>query len=60
MRCTLRGLIEPVRAGKPAAEPLVLGVMPVTWVLLAAGAALVLVSLATRPPSESTLKKYFA
>ena len=55
-----RGLIEPVRAGKPAAEPLVLGVMPVTWVLLAAGAALVLVSLVTRPPAEATLKKYFA
>jgi len=35
-------------------------VMPVVWVVLAAGAALVIVSLATRPPSPATLKKYFA
>jgi hypothetical protein len=38
----------------------VLGVMPVVWVVLAAGVALVLVSLVTRPPAESTLRKYFA
>ena len=55
-----RGLIRPALAGQKPEEPLVLGVMPVTWVVLAAGAALVLVSLATRPPSEATIRKYFA
>lgn len=56
-----RGLIRPALEGaKSIEEPLVLGVMPVVWVVLAAGAALVLVSLATRPPSEATLRKYFA
>ncbi|MEQ1892355.1 MAG: sodium:solute symporter family protein [Planctomycetota bacterium] len=56
-----RGLVAPALAGaKKVEEPLVLGVMPVVWVVLAAGAALVLVSLATRPPSEATIRKYFA
>jgi SSS family solute:Na+ symporter len=56
-----RGLIRPVLAGVAhPEEPLVLGVMPVVWVVLAAGGALVLVSLVTRPPAESTLRKYFA
>ncbi|HEX6882864.1 MAG TPA: sodium:solute symporter family protein [Planctomycetota bacterium] len=56
-----RGLIQPAMAGaKELGEPLVLGVMPVAWVVLAAGVALVAVSLATRPPSEGTIKKYFA
>jgi SSS family solute:Na+ symporter len=56
-----RGLIRPALEGaKSIEEPLVLGVMPVAWVVLAALVALVLVSLATRPPSEATLRKYFA
>lgn len=55
-----RGLIQPALAGQKPEEPLVLGVMPVTWVVLAATVALVLGSLATRPPSASTLRKYFA
>ena len=55
-----RGLVSPALAGEKVEEPLVLGVMPVVWVVLAAGLALVVVSLATRPPSEKTLKKYFA
>ncbi len=56
-----RGLIRPALAGdKSIEEPLVLGLMPVFWVVLAAGVALVVVSLATRPPSQATLKKYFA
>jgi SSS family solute:Na+ symporter len=56
-----RGLIRPALEGQARVEePLVLGLMPVAWVVLAAGAALVLVSLATRPPSEATVRKYFA
>jgi len=55
-----RGLIQPAMEGKKPEEPLILGLMPVAWVVLAAGAALVLVSMATRPPSEATMKKYFA
>jgi SSS family solute:Na+ symporter len=56
-----RGLILPALEGsKSIEEPLVLGLMPVFWVVLAAGVSLVLVSLATRPPSEATLRKYFA
>jgi hypothetical protein len=56
-----RGLIRPVLEGVAhPEEPLVLGVMPVVWVVLASGVALVLVSLVTRPPAESTLRKYFA
>lgn len=55
-----RGLIQPALEGKKPEEPLVLGLMPVAWVVLAAGVALVVVSLATRPPTEATLKKYFA
>jgi SSS family solute:Na+ symporter len=56
-----RGLIRPALEGQAhVEEPLVLGLMPVAWVVLAAGAALVLVSLATRAPSEETVRKYFA
>lgn len=55
-----RGLVAPALAGTPVEEPLVLGVMPVVWVVLAAGVALVVVSLATRPPSDTTIRKYFA
>jgi SSS family solute:Na+ symporter len=56
-----RGLLQPALAGvKSIEEPLVLGVMPVLWVVLAAGLALVLVSLVTRPPAAATVDKYFA
>jgi SSS family solute:Na+ symporter len=56
-----RGLVRPALEGaKAIEEPLVLGVMPVVWVVLAAGVALVVVSLATRPPTEATIRKYFA
>jgi SSS family solute:Na+ symporter len=56
-----RGLIRPVLEGVAhPEEPLVLGLMPVAWVVLAASVALVVVSLLTRPPSQATLGKYFA
>ena len=34
-------------------EPLILGVMPVTWILLSSTVAMVLVSLLTSPPPAS-------
>ncbi len=40
-------------------EYLFLGMMPVAAIFTAAAAALVLVSLVTRPPSEKTLSRYF-
>lgn len=43
-----------------AEEHLVLGVLPVVFVVGAGAAALVLVSLVTRRPSEATLARYFA
>lgn len=56
-----RGLVGPVLAGvSHPDEPLVLGLMPVAWVVLASSVALVGVSLATRPPSERTLARYFS
>jgi SSS family solute:Na+ symporter len=56
-----RGLIGPVLGGVAhPEEPLVLGLMPVAWVVLASTVALVAVSLATRPPAEATIRKYFA
>ncbi|MEW4529887.1 sodium:solute symporter family protein [Maioricimonas sp. JC845] len=39
---------------------LFLGVMPVTTMIAASTAAMILVSLATRPPSDETLAKFFA
>ena len=41
-------------------EPLVLGVMPVTFIFGGAAAALVAVSLMTRPPSDEHLARFFA
>ncbi len=38
---------------------LVLGMQPVAWMIAASAAALVVVSLLTRPPSEATLDRYF-
>ena len=38
---------------------LVGGVMPVTWIVLASGCALVGVSLATRPPPDEVLIRFF-
>lgn len=38
---------------------LFLGVMPVTTMITASTASMILVSLATRPPSDATLAKYF-
>ncbi len=47
------------RAGFGAeGEPLVLGLMPVTFIFGAAAAALVIVSLLTRPPAAATVEKY--
>lgn len=43
-----------------SAESLHFGLTPVTFVFLAATASLILVSLVTRPPSEATLRKFFA
>ncbi len=56
-----RGLIAPILNGVAhPEEPLVMGLMPVAWVVLASSVALIVVSLATRPPAESTLRKYFS
>lgn len=41
-------------------EPLVWGVVPALPMVVAAAVALVLVSLATQPPSEGTVRKFFA
>ncbi len=41
-------------------ESTVWGVLPVTWCFLASALALVGVSLATKPPSEETIRKFFA
>lgn len=38
---------------------LLLGMMPVTGMIAASTAAMILVSLVTRPPSEETLRKFF-
>lgn len=40
-------------------EYLVAGVMPVAFIVLASAAALILVSLITKKPSQSTLEKFF-
>jgi SSS family solute:Na+ symporter len=45
--------------GRPGVEPLVLGLMPVTFVCLASVVALVGVSLVTRPPSDQVLARFF-
>ncbi|MCB9730762.1 MAG: sodium:solute symporter family protein [Deltaproteobacteria bacterium] len=42
-----------------AAEPLIFGVMPVVPIVLASTAALIIVSLCTRPPAEATLTRFF-
>ncbi len=56
-----QGMIEPLMSDEPLAEePLILGLMPVVWILAASAAALIAVSVVTRPPAESTLAKYFA
>lgn len=39
-------------------EYLVLGVMPVTWIVLASATALVAVSLATAPPDDAVVERY--
>lgn len=44
--------------GGHGGEPLALGVMPVTWVLLASTVAMVVVSLATKPPSDDVVRRY--
>ncbi len=44
---------------KSSGEFLVLGLMPVTFVVLASTAAMILVSLATQPPSAATINKFF-
>ena len=36
------------------------GIMPVTFCVLASSVALIVVSLATKPPSEETLAKFFS
>jgi SSS family solute:Na+ symporter len=48
-----------LKAGAGKSEYLVADVMPVTFVFLASLAGMVIGSLATRPPSKETLKKFF-
>lgn len=43
----------------PGEEMLILGMMPVAPIFLASATTLIIVSLFTRPPSESTLRKFF-
>jgi SSS family solute:Na+ symporter len=45
--------------GTAGHEALVGGVMPVTWIFLAATVALIVGSLATRPPNAATLARFF-
>ncbi|HUF63867.1 MAG TPA: sodium:solute symporter family protein [Verrucomicrobiales bacterium] len=47
-------------ASAPADELLIFGMMPVVVLVALATLTLVVVSLLTRPPSESTLEKFFA
>ena len=55
------GMIRPLMHGESLPEePLILGLMPVVWIIAASGSALVAVSLVTAPPAESTIAKYFA
>ncbi|MCP3914990.1 MAG: sodium:solute symporter family protein [bacterium] len=54
------GLVRPSLAGeKQDGDYLVLGAMPVTFIFAASAAALVLVSLATKPPREDVVERYF-
>lgn len=55
---TWTALFLSVHGGK-GDEPLVLGVMPVTWILLSSTVAMVVVSLLTTPPPPDTLRRYF-
>jgi SSS family solute:Na+ symporter len=41
-------------------EPLIYGMMPVTFIFAASAISLIVVSLLTRPPSQRTLRKFFA
>lgn len=45
---------------KSGGEYLVLGMMPVAFVVAASTAAMVIVSLLTRPPSDATIRKFFS
>ena len=55
-----QGMIRPLMNGQTLPEePLILGLMPVVWIIAASGTALIAVSLVTAPPAESTLAKYF-
>ncbi len=55
------GLVKPAMEGRAHGEEdfLVLGVMPVTFIFAASTAALVLVSLVTRPPSAAHVQRFF-
>jgi len=53
------GLIRPTLAGETThGEPLVLGMLPVTFVVAASAAALVVVSLLTSPPPEEHVDSF--
>ena len=55
------GLIRPAIQGQPASEDyLVLGVMPVTFMVLASTVALIVGSLLTKPPEASIVDRHFA
>jgi len=48
-----------VDSGGKTDESLVLGMMPVFWVVIASTAAMLLISLVTPPPSPGTVAKFF-
>ncbi|MGI9241984.1 MAG: sodium:solute symporter family protein [Verrucomicrobiales bacterium] len=48
-----------VRSGFGVTEGTIAGIMPVAFCFLAGAAAMVVVSLATSPPSEETVEKFF-
>ena len=54
------GLLGPTLAGEKIGEDyLIGGMMPVTVMIAASTAALVVVSLLTRPPSGATVDRFF-
>jgi hypothetical protein len=53
------GLVRPTLAGEVThGEPLVLGMLPVTFVVAAAAAAMVVVSLLTSPPPRDHVERF--
>ena len=54
-----QGLIGPLARGEEVGEYLVLGLMPVTFIFLASGLTLWIVSLLTTPPPKEHVQRFF-